>query len=58
LLFFVDETRLRVHRMPECAYPHVMDSMDIAIAGCGPAGIAAALLLHADGHRVTIFDRF
>ncbi len=54
----MDETRLRVHRMPECAYPHVMDSMDIAIAGCGPAGIAAALLLHADGHRVTIFDRF
>nr|WP_298897081.1 NAD(P)/FAD-dependent oxidoreductase [uncultured Altererythrobacter sp.] len=35
-----------------------MDSMDIAIAGCGPAGIATALLLNTDGHRVTIFDRF
>lgn len=54
----MDETRVRVHRTAQRAYPHVMDSIDIAIAGCGPAGIAAALLLHADGHRVTIFDRF
>nr|WP_221239460.1 NAD(P)/FAD-dependent oxidoreductase [Sphingomonas xinjiangensis] len=30
----------------------------IAIAGCGPAGLAAALLLHGDGHAVTLFDRF
>ena len=32
--------------------------LNIAICGCGPAGLAAALLLHADGHRVCIFDRF
>jgi 2-polyprenyl-6-methoxyphenol hydroxylase-like FAD-dependent oxidoreductase len=30
----------------------------IAIAGCGPAGLAAALLLHRQGHDVTLFDRF
>ncbi|MDJ0277943.1 NAD(P)/FAD-dependent oxidoreductase [Sphingomonas sp. 2R-10] len=35
-----------------------MQRLDIAIAGCGPAGLAAALLLHRDGHRVTLFDRF
>jgi 2-polyprenyl-6-methoxyphenol hydroxylase-like FAD-dependent oxidoreductase len=32
--------------------------LDIAVAGCGPAGLAAALLLHRDGHRVTLFERF
>ena len=32
--------------------------LDIAIAGCGPCGLAAALLLHRDGHRVTMFERF
>jgi 2-polyprenyl-6-methoxyphenol hydroxylase-like FAD-dependent oxidoreductase len=31
---------------------------NIAIAGAGPAGLAAALLLHRGGHRVTIFERF
>ncbi|RYY38488.1 MAG: FAD-dependent monooxygenase [Sphingomonadales bacterium] len=35
-----------------------MAPLDIAIAGCGPAGLAAALLLHRDGHRVTLFERF
>lgn len=35
-----------------------MRSIDIAVAGCGPAGLAAALLLHRDGHRVTLFERF
>lgn len=35
-----------------------MGVFDIAIAGCGPAGLAAALLLQRDGHRVTIFERF
>lgn len=35
-----------------------MPHFDIAIAGCGPAGLAAALLLHRDGHRVTLFERF
>ncbi|TRW16821.1 FAD-dependent oxidoreductase [Glacieibacterium frigidum] len=35
-----------------------MRSLDIAVAGCGPAGLAAALLLHRDGHRVRLFERF
>lgn len=30
----------------------------IAVAGCGPAGLAAALLLHRAGHEVTLFERF
>jgi 2-polyprenyl-6-methoxyphenol hydroxylase-like FAD-dependent oxidoreductase len=32
--------------------------LDIAICGCGPAGLTAALLLHRSGHRVRIFERF
>jgi len=32
--------------------------LDIAIAGAGPAGLAAALALHRDGHKVRIFERF
>jgi len=35
-----------------------MTHLTIAIAGCGPAGLAAALMLHAQGHAVTIFDQF
>jgi 2-polyprenyl-6-methoxyphenol hydroxylase-like FAD-dependent oxidoreductase len=35
-----------------------MNQLRIAIAGCGPAGLAAALLLRRDGHRVELFDRF
>lgn len=31
---------------------------DIAVAGCGIGGLAVALLLSRDGHRVTLFDRF
>jgi len=31
---------------------------DIAICGCGPAGLAAALLLHDAGNRVRLFERF
>ena len=34
------------------------NGLDIAIAGAGPAGLAAALSLHRDGHRVSIFERF
>jgi salicylate hydroxylase len=33
-------------------------SLDIAVCGCGPAGLAAALLLHRAGHRVTLIERF
>jgi 2-polyprenyl-6-methoxyphenol hydroxylase-like FAD-dependent oxidoreductase len=33
-------------------------SYEIAIAGAGPAGLAAALYLNRAGHRVTIFERF
>jgi salicylate hydroxylase len=33
-------------------------TLDIAVCGCGPAGLASALLLHRDGHRVRIFERF
>lgn len=32
--------------------------LSIAIAGCGPAGLSAALLLARDGHHVTLFERF
>ena len=35
-----------------------MEPLDIAIAGCGIAGLSAALLLHRQGHRVTLYDRF
>src|SRR5690606_20198184 len=35
-----------------------MGPLDIAIAGCGPGGLAVALLLKRDGHRVTMFERF
>ncbi|WP_332119349.1 FAD-dependent oxidoreductase [Azorhizobium caulinodans] len=35
-----------------------MPPRDIAIAGCGPAGLAAALLLHRDAHRVVLYERF
>lgn len=32
--------------------------LSIAIAGAGPAGLAAGLYLHRAGHSVTIFERF
>lgn len=35
-----------------------MGALEIAIAGCGPGGLAAALFLHAQGHAVTLFERF
>lgn len=35
-----------------------MQGLNIAIAGCGPCGLAAALLLHRTGHHVTLFERF
>lgn len=33
-------------------------SLDIAVCGAGPAGLAVALFLQRDGHRVRIFERF
>lgn len=35
-----------------------MNRLHIAIAGCGPAGLAAALMLESQGHSVTLFDQF
>lgn len=35
-----------------------MRVLDIGIAGCGPAGLASALLLERQGHRVTLVERF
>ena len=35
-----------------------MPTWSVAIAGAGPAGLAAALCLHRDSHRVTVFERF
>lgn len=35
-----------------------MRGLNIAIADCGPCGLAAALLLSRAGHQVTLFDRF
>lgn len=35
-----------------------MPSLDIAVVGCGPAGMAAALFLSRAGHRVRLFERF
>lgn len=35
-----------------------MGALSIAIAGAGPAGLSAALLLHRDRHRVTLFEQF
>jgi len=40
-----------------CSEP-TLRHLDIAIAGAGPGGLAAALYLHRAGHRVTIFERF
>lgn len=35
-----------------------MRRLDIAVAGCGPAGLAVALFLARQGHRVVLFERF
>jgi 2-polyprenyl-6-methoxyphenol hydroxylase-like FAD-dependent oxidoreductase len=35
-----------------------MGDIDIAVAGCGIAGLAAALLLRRQGHAVTLYERF
>lgn len=36
----------------------LLQPQDIAIVGCGPGGMAAALFLARAGHRVTIFEQF
>jgi 2-polyprenyl-6-methoxyphenol hydroxylase-like FAD-dependent oxidoreductase len=36
----------------------VREKLDIAVVGAGPAGLAAALLLHRAGHRARVFERF
>jgi 2-polyprenyl-6-methoxyphenol hydroxylase-like FAD-dependent oxidoreductase len=35
-----------------------MRGLDIGIAGCGIGGLAAALLLARDGHRISLYERF
>lgn len=35
-----------------------MRGLNIAIAGCGPCGLSAALMLHRAEHQVTLFERF
>lgn len=37
---------------------HLSQRLDIAIAGAGIGGLAAAALLARDGHRVEVFDQF
>jgi 2-polyprenyl-6-methoxyphenol hydroxylase-like FAD-dependent oxidoreductase len=40
-----------------CQYETVRGKLDIGIAGCGVAGLAAAALLARAGHRVVVFDK-
>lgn len=35
-----------------------MRGLSVAVAGCGPCGLATALLLSRQGHQVTLFERF
>lgn len=39
-------------------HPAGMRELNVAVAGCGPCGLAAALLLAKQGQMVTIFERF
>jgi 2-polyprenyl-6-methoxyphenol hydroxylase-like FAD-dependent oxidoreductase len=42
------------HLLPD----RVMEHRRVAVVGAGIGGLAAAALLHRDGHQVTIFERF
>ena len=44
--------------MPRPAAGGPVTPLDVAIAGCGPGGLAAALFLHRAGHTVTVYERF
>ena len=44
--------------MPRHAARGPVTPLDVAIAGCGPGGLAAALFLHRAGHSVTLYERF
>lgn len=35
-----------------------MRGLEVAVAGCGPAGLATALLLAREGHQVRLFEQF
>jgi len=35
-----------------------LENLRIAIIGCGPGGLTAALLLKRAGHDVTLYERF
>jgi len=52
--------KLRSTNSPDPVRPHSAQAKprSIAIAGCGPCGLAAALLLARQGERVTLFERF
>jgi salicylate hydroxylase len=47
-----------VGRISEGAAAAGVRPLDVAVAGCGVGGMAAALLLARAGHRVTIYERF
>lgn len=46
------------HHLPDSHKIAIMHKQTIAVAGCGLAGLSTALLLHRDGHHVTLFERF
>ncbi len=45
------------HWVCDC-FGGLLKKLEIAIAGAGPGGLAAALALHAQGHSVVVYDQF